>query len=36
MNLSYQFYYIRKGTDVNVVDNKGSTPLHWAAYSGSY
>lgn len=21
---------------INVVDNKGSSPLHWAAYSGSY
>jgi palmitoyltransferase len=36
MRSSTQYYYIRNGTDVNVIDNKGSTPLHWAAYSGSY
>jgi len=22
--------------DINAIDNKGSSPLHWAAYSGSF
>ncbi|CAD8075430.1 unnamed protein product [Paramecium sonneborni] len=30
------YYYLQKGIAVNVVDNKGSSPLHWAAYSGAY
>ncbi|CAD8166931.1 unnamed protein product [Paramecium pentaurelia] len=30
------YYYLQKGIPINVVDNKGSSPLHWAAYSGSY
>ncbi|CAK79451.1 unnamed protein product (macronuclear) [Paramecium tetraurelia] len=30
------YYYLQKGIDINVIDNKGSSPLHWAAYSGSY
>ena len=29
-----QYYFILKGIDVNVLDQKGSTPLHWASFSG--
>ncbi|CAD8130848.1 unnamed protein product [Paramecium sonneborni] len=30
------YYYLKKGIQVNIVDNKGSSPLHWAAYSGAF
>ena len=26
--------YFRHKTDINQVDEKGNTPLHWAAYNG--
>lgn len=29
-----QFYYLNKGLKISVTDSKGSTPLHWACYSG--
>lgn len=29
-----QFYYLNKGLKISVADSKGSTPLHWACYSG--
>lgn len=28
------FYYLNKGLKISVADSKGSTPLHWACYSG--
>ena len=28
-------YFIQKGLDINSRDKKGSTPLHWAAFSGA-
>lgn len=27
-------YFLRKGFDIQELDNKGSTPLHWAAFLG--
>lgn len=32
---SLVFFIIEKGMDINEVDNRGSTPLHWACYSKS-
>lgn len=29
------YYHLKNGIDVNEVDKKQSTALHWAAYSGS-
>lgn len=29
-----KYYYISKGFKISVEDSKGSTPLHWACYSG--
>lgn len=33
--VSSLIYFRNKHLDYNSVDEKGSTPLHWAAYSGS-
>jgi len=27
-------YFLKKGLDIHELDNKGSTPLHWAAFLG--
>jgi hypothetical protein len=29
------FIYFRKKVDINIEDEKKSTPLHWASYIGS-
>ena len=29
------FIYFKDKIDINSLDQKGNTPLHWAAYSGS-
>ena len=28
-------YFLDKGLDINAQENRGSSPLHWAAFSGS-
>lgn len=28
-------YWMEKGLDINIKDDRGSTPLHWAVYQGS-
>ncbi len=29
-------YFKSKGIDLNIPDERGSTPLHWAAYAGFF
>ena len=28
-------YFIKKGMDINVVDERGDSPLHWAALNNA-
>jgi palmitoyltransferase len=34
MNIYMKYHFISQGLDIDIVDKKGSTPLHWACYSG--